>query len=79
MPEAKPITARKRYQLPIEACSEELKTELKDLRKFYERPLNPMRSTALFATATLEKLRELTLCVSFITAKTLRILQNYDF
>ena len=61
-PETKPVTARKRYQLPIEECSEELKTELKDLRKFYERPLSPLRSTAPFATATLEKLREWTLC-----------------
>ena len=61
-PETKPVTARKRYQLPIQECSEELKTELKDLRRFYERPLNPLRSTAPFATATLEKLRERTLC-----------------
>ena len=61
-PETKPVTARKRYRLPIEECSEELKTELKDLRKFYERPLNPLRSAAPFATATLEKLRERTLC-----------------
>ena len=61
-PETKPVTARKRYQLPNEECSEELKTELKDLRKFYERLLNPLQSTAPFATATLEKLRERTLC-----------------
>ena len=61
-PETKPVTARKRYQLPIEECSEQLKTELKDLRKFYERPLNLLRSTAPFATATLEKSRERTLC-----------------
>ena len=61
-PKTNPVTARKRYQLPIEECSEELKTELKDLRKFHERPLNPLRSTAPFAKATLEKLREQTLC-----------------
>ena len=55
----------KRVQLPIEECSQQLQDEMKELRKFYERTLNPNRRGPPFAKATLDKLKERVLCFFF--------------
>ena len=55
----------KRIQLLIEECSDQLQDEMKELRKFYERTLNPHRRGPPFAKATLDKLKERTLCFLF--------------
>ncbi len=67
----KPQDTKKRVQLPIEDCSDHLKDEMKQLLKFYERPLNPQRCGPPFAQATLDKLKERAMCY-FYYCKNLR-------
>lgn len=53
---------KKRVQLRVEECPDALKHEMKQLRTFYERLLNPLRRGAAHAPATLNKIKERALC-----------------
>ena len=65
---AKTVERHKRARLEIGDCSDKLKDEMKELRQFYQRTLNPNRRGPAFAATTLDKMEK---------RRTLRALNAY--